>query len=90
MDLILGDAVVLGHCLDISESGLRGTFADSVPLGSEGLLTLYRGDLSVQVRAKVNSFQADEARIRFRYDSNQERDAVRSFLKLLLPPSPST
>jgi hypothetical protein len=83
MDLIVGSAVVLGHCLDISESGLRGTFADSVPSGTEGLLTLYRGEQSIQVHARVNSFHGDEARLRFRYDSDQEREAVRSFLTLL-------
>ena len=88
MDLIFGDAVVPGVCLDLSESGLRGTFASPVSAGTEGLLTLYpepAGDQGFQIHARVYASRNEEARIRFRYRSEQERLALRELLKLLAP-----
>ncbi len=88
MDLIFGDAVVPGVCLDVSESGLRGTFASPVPAGTEGLLTLYfenAGEQGYQVHARVYTTRNDEARVRFRYRSGQERLDFRELLKQLAP-----
>lgn len=88
MDLIFGDAVVPGICLDLSESGLRGTFAYPVAAGTEGLLTLYlenAGEYGHQVHARVYSTRNDEARVRFRYRSEQERIELRDLLKSLAP-----
>ena len=88
MDLIFGDAVVPGICLDVSESGLRGSFAFPVPAGTEGLLTLYfdrAGEQGYQVHARVYSARNDETRVRFRYKSEQERLDLRELLKLLAP-----
>ena len=88
MDLIFGDAVVPGICQDISESGLRGTFASPVPEGTEGLLTLYfdkAGEQGYQVHARVYTARNDEARVRFRYRSGQERLGLQELLKQLAP-----
>ena len=88
MDLIFGDAVVPGVCLDISESGLRGTFASPVSAGTQGLLTLYlnhAGEQGYQVHARVYAARNEETRIRFRYRSEQERLDLRGLLKLLAP-----
>ena len=85
MDLIVGDAVVLGTCLNISESGLRGTFSHPVPAGTIGTLTLYKGQSSVQIEALIYSVKGEEARVRFRTVSEPERVAVRNFIKLLSP-----
>jgi hypothetical protein len=83
MDLILNDAVVLGTCLNISESGLRGTFSHPLPPGAEGMLTLYNGNENFQIRARIDSFKDEEARVRFRFESDAERDNIRVFLKRL-------
>jgi hypothetical protein len=85
MDLILGDTVVLGVCVNLSESGLRGTFSYPLAAGTEGLLTLYHGDRSFQIHARIESIKADDARVKFRYDNDQEREDIRRFLKHLTP-----
>jgi hypothetical protein len=85
MDFILGEAVVIGTCVNISESGLRGTFSNPVPAGAEGQLTLYHGEQSFQTDARVESFRAGEARVRFCLTSDQELEDLRGFLKLLTP-----
>ena len=85
MDLILGDAVVLGLCLNISESGLRGTFSNPVPLHAEGLLTLYFNQRSYQVHGQIDGFQGDETRVEFRFASDKERADIRDLLRLLAP-----
>ncbi len=88
MDLIFGDAVVPGVCLDVSESGLRGNFASPIPAGTEGLLTLYldrAGEQGYQVHARIYSARKEETRVRFRYKSEQERLDLRKLLKLLAP-----
>ncbi len=88
MDLIFGDVVILGVCLDISESGLRGTFSHPVPVGTEGLLTLYHSDETYQVHTFIDSFRNDEVRARFRFESEQERLRIRGLIKLLTGPLP--
>ncbi len=88
MDLIFDRTVVLGVCLSLSESGLRGTFADPVPVGTTGLLTLYprnAGDRNYQTHACIYSLRNEEARVRFCFQSEQERLAIRDILKLLTP-----
>ncbi len=88
MDLIFGDVAVPGICLDVSESGLRGTFASPVPAGIEGLLTLYfdhAGEEGYRIHARVYAARNEETRIRFRYRSVQERLGFREFLKQLAP-----
>ena len=85
MDLILGEAVVLGLCLNISESGLLGTFSNPVPVHSEGLLTLYYHQRSYQAHAQIEGFQGDEARLEFRFASDKERADIHDLLKLLAP-----
>lgn len=86
MDLIFGDAVVPGVCVNVSESGLRGTFASPLPAGTEGLLTLYfeqSGEQRFQIHARVYATRNEEARVRFRFKSEQERLDLREVLKLL-------
>ena len=85
MDLIVGEAVIIGTCVNISESGLRGPFSSPIPAGADGMLTLYHGETSFQVDAHVESFRAGEARVRFVLKSDQELEDLRAFLKLLTP-----
>jgi hypothetical protein len=88
MDFIQGDTVTLGTCTDISESGLRGTFSVDVAPGSQGLLTLYHAEQTCQMQAKVHSIRNKEVRIRFRFDSDKERDAMAALIKFLSTQSP--
>ena len=85
MDFIVGDTVLLGLCLSISESGVGGTLSHSVAPGSEGVLTLYFQDQSVKVPAAIENPEAEEARIRFLAMEPAEREALRRFIKLLEP-----
>ena len=93
MDLIYGGSVVLGVCLNVSESGLRGTFANSVPAGTNGLLTLYppnAGEQHFQVHVRIDSWRGDEARVRFCFQSEEERLRIRQFLKLAISSNSQT
>ncbi len=83
MDFIYGDRVVLGTCSNLSESGLRGRFSGSVPLGSEGLLTLYHANQKVEVKARIDAADDEETRLRFQFRSDKERSAISDLLKLL-------
>ena len=83
MDFIYGSSIVLGTCSNLSESGLRGSFAESVPAGSEGLLTLYYADQKFEVQAIVDSAQEEETRLRFQFRSDKERSTIAALLKLL-------
>lgn len=83
MEFIVGEIMFAGVCLDISKSGLRGTFSLPIPVGSEGLLTLHRGDRSYQVHARVYSLREGEARIRFRSGSEQEELEIRELLNVV-------
>lgn len=83
MDFIYGDNVVLGTCSNLSESGLRGSFAGAVPPGSEGLLTLYHANQRIELRAKIDACDDEETRVRFQFLSDKERSAIGNLLKLL-------
>ncbi len=85
MDFIFGDAVILGVCTSISESGLRGKLSANATPGTEGQLTLYRDSKSVQVSALIDSYPGQEVCIRFQPASDAELLALREFLKLLRP-----
>jgi hypothetical protein len=86
MDFIHGDCVLLGTCLNLSESGLRGTFDGVVAPGTEGLLTLYHADHRLAVKATVYSVREGESRLRFSPTSDAERAAVADLLKLFAVP----
>jgi hypothetical protein len=83
MDFILGDAVVLGTCLNLSESGLRGTFTQTIQPGTEGLTTVYRGELSFQIKGRIASLRGDRTHIHFCFESEDQREAAKAFLKLV-------
>jgi hypothetical protein len=83
MDLICGEAITVGVCMDISASGLRGTFATQVAPKTKGLLTLYHGNHNFQVHAVVKSVHRDEARIVFQFDSREEMLAIAKLIELL-------
>jgi len=76
MDFIHGDRVVLGSCSNLSESGLRGTFATDVPAGAEGLLTLYHNERQFEVKAKIDAVQDEETLVHFVFRSDKERAAI--------------
>ncbi len=80
MDFIQGDAVFLGTCTNLSESGLRGTFCEEIAPGSEGLLTLYHEGQQFQMRAKVYSVRFNFASDKER--ATKERAAMLDFIKL--------
>jgi len=82
MDFIHGDAVFLGNCTDLSESGLRGTFLDALAPGTEGMLTLYVEDHGFQIQAKVESIRGNEARLRFSVASEEEHESLINLVKL--------
>lgn len=89
MDLVLGNAVILGVCKSLSESGLRGTFSHPVATGGEGLISLYHEEHSFQVKARIDSLRSEEVRVRFCFASDQERENLRTFMKLLFPEPPA-
>ena len=89
MDLVVGEAVILGVCLDLSESGLMGTFSHPVKAGAEGLITLYHERESFQVQARIDALRANEARVSFKFETEREREALRAFMRILFPGSPS-
>jgi hypothetical protein len=85
MDFIREDSIVLGTCYDLSQSGLRGTFVQVVAPGAKGVVTLYLGERRLEIQATVSSLRDDETRMRFQFDSEKERAALRDILKDLAP-----
>ena len=83
MDFIYGDTILLGVCHAISESGLRGTFANAAVPGTKGLITLYKDELSFSAHALLLEVEGDEVTASFQFESPQEEAAIRDFLKLL-------
>jgi PilZ domain len=81
MDFIREDAIILGTCYDLSQSGLRGTFVQVIAPGSKGVVTLYLGERRLEVEATVSSIRDDETRMRFHFDSDKQRTAIREVLK---------
>lgn len=88
MDFIHGDAIVLGVCSNLSETGLRGTFSEAVLPGSEGLLTLYYEDQTFEVQARIESLRDDEAQVLFQFRSDKEHAAMGVLVKRLASNSP--
>ena len=86
MDFIYGGSVVLGTCLNLSESGLRGTLSMPVEAGTEGLLTLYHQQHSVALKARVDSLQKEYVRIIFEFETGEERSALQAFVKQFSEP----
>ena len=83
MDFILGDTVILGTCLNLSESGLRGTFTQIIRPATEGLTTVYQGEHSFQVKGRVASLRGDMTHVHFCFDSEEQRQAAKAFFKLV-------
>lgn len=81
MDFIRNDSIVLGVCYDLSQSGLRGTFAQPIAPGCIGTVTLYNEQQRLEVPATVSSVRDQETRMRFRITSDRERAAMLDFLK---------
>jgi hypothetical protein len=84
MDFILGDAVVLGTCKNLSESGLRGTFSQTVLPGTEGLTTVYHGENKFQIKGRIASLRGDVTHLLFCFESVEQRESVKAFLKLMV------
>jgi len=66
-----------------------GTFSHPVKAGAEGLITLYHERQSFQVQARVDALRSDEARVSFKFESEREREALRTFMRMLFPGAPS-
>ena len=81
MDFLYGDSVALGLCSNLSESGLRGTFSQVVPQGSEGLLTIYQGEQKFEVKAIVETTRENESRVRFEYESAEQHASIADLIK---------
>lgn|GEM_PF-2745377 len=88
MDFIHEHSVVIGVCSNLSESGLRGSFAQEVPAGSEGLLTLYHKDRKFAVKAVVDTVREEDTLVHFEFQSDKERSSIGELIKLLGTPSP--
>lgn len=92
MDFIMGDTVILGICRSLSESGVGGTLSNPVPVGTEGVLTLYfhqyegAEEQSIRVPAVIEAPFAEEARIRFVTEDPKEREAVKQLMQFLVQP----
>lgn len=81
MDFIREESIILGTCYDLSQSGLRGIFTQPLHPGIKGLVTLYSGEQSFQVQATVSSVREDETQMRFQFESDKERIAMRQLLE---------
>ena len=81
--LVFGDVVAVGLCEDISEAGLRGTFARPVPVSTRGLLSLNHPKGILGVEARVAYISDGKMVLRFLFSSEQERGTLRRFLSVL-------
>lgn len=85
VDFISGEAIHLGTCSEISESGLRCSFPVPVLPGLQGLITLYRNDKSFSAHASILEVEGDEATAVFDFQSLKEQASIREFIKALTP-----
>ena len=74
------DGAVDGNCLNVSESGLLGTFDRPLDLWTEGSLLLHFGEQETILRARVARAMGNEAGMTFMYENEREREAIRTVL----------
>ena len=74
------DGVVEGNCLNVSESGLLGSFARPLDLWMDGSLLLQFGEERTVLRARVARAMGHEAGMAFVYQDDREREAIRAVL----------
>lgn len=83
VDFISGDTILLGACVEVSESGLRVTFAGVTKPQTQGLITLYLDNRAFSAHAVIVEVHDEEAAVGFEYQSPQEETGIREFIKLL-------
>lgn len=83
VDFISGDTIFLGCCTEISDSGLRVTFEDTVPSEVAGLITLYADGKGFSAHALILEVHDKETTAKFQFLSQHEAIAIRDFIRLL-------
>lgn len=74
------DGELVGHCLNLSQSGLLANFDQSPELWSQGDLVLHFGEDLCHVQARVARVNGREAGLAFLFRSEADREAIRIML----------
>ena len=81
LEFRVDDAPTLGHCLNLSESGLLGVFDVPLDLWTSGELLLQFNETRCWVPARVARSAEHEAGLSFLFRGEREREVVRSLLR---------
>lgn len=69
-------AEISGNCMNISESGLLGSFSEALELWSEGELTVHFGEGALGIKARVARAMDTEAGLVFLSERAADREAI--------------
>jgi hypothetical protein len=70
------DGLYVGHCVNVSASGMLAVFAESVELFTEGCLSLLVGEFYVTIAARVARSMGDDRGLAFHIRTDNDRDTV--------------
>ena len=71
-----GETQVEGNCLNISESGLLGEFAENLELWTRGEIFFQFGGGALGVRVRVARVNGGQAGFVFLYDNGEQRSTI--------------
>ena len=75
------EGMVGGHCINVSESGLLGTFDRPVTVWVTGELTAFVGDRSISIRVRVVRLDGRDVALTFHPTGDEDRLAIRRLLQ---------
>ena len=76
--------IILGECLNISDSGMLGTFEEPLELWVVGELRLHTGQSSRKLDVRVSRVDGHNAGLLFRHESERDRLFIRSIIEDLI------
>ena len=79
-----------GRSKEISTEGMKVEFSDPVPVGTQGIIDLKAGDLSVMLPVRVTRSDLECHAMQFILDTQDQRDVVNRLVACLAGPRPCT
>jgi hypothetical protein len=78
-----------GHCVDISEDGLRATFETALEVGAAVTLILpvARSSTSLRIAARLTNRQCNFHGFNFTFSSEEERDYMQGYVDSMRSPT---
>jgi len=84
VDFLMSDHALHGHCINVSDTGIRATLDGDVLAGGTGSLILRHSRHTLTVQAVVTHLQIGEVGFSFIFHTEEQRELARKFLALVL------